>query len=135
MASKNSEFASVRLDKWLWAARFFKNRTLAAESITRGNVMVNGGRAKSSRRIRVNDKLLIRKGPYEWQVVVEKLSENRGPARDAISLYSESDTSIDARKAVSRIIQLDRLARPMTDKRPDKKERRKLLLFKKRVDK
>ncbi|MGW8246750.1 MAG: RNA-binding S4 domain-containing protein [Acidiferrobacterales bacterium] len=126
---------SVRLDKWLWAARFFKNRTLASEAITRGKVMVNGGGAKTSRRIRVNDKILIRKGPYEWQVVVEKLSENRGPARDAINLYSESETSINARKAISRTIQLDRLARPITDKRPDKKERRKLLSFKKGVDK
>lgn len=126
---------SVRLDKWLWAARFFKNRTLASEAITRGKVMVNGGGAKTSRRIRVNDKILIRKGPYEWQVVVEKLSENRGPARDAINLYSESETSINARKAISRTIQLDRLALPITDKRPDKKERRKLLSFKKGVDK
>lgn len=134
MTINNSIPESVRLDIWLWAARFFKNRTLASEAISRGRVMVNGSRAKSSRRIHINDKILIRKGPYEWQIEVENLSEKRGPARDAINLYSESESSINTRKATSRIMRLDRLARPTTDKRPDKKERRKLVSFKKQVD-
>lgn len=124
---------SVRLDKWLWAARFFKTRALASEAVTRGKVLVNGNRSKSSRRIHLNDELQIRKGPYEWHVSVEGLSENRGPARDAVNLYTESETSISARETTSRMMQLDRLARPTTDTRPDKKERRKLVSFKKLV--
>lgn len=125
---------SVRLDKWLWAARFFKTRALASEAVSRGKVLVNGNRSKSSRRIRINDELLIRKGPYEWQISVENLSENRGPARDAIKLYSESETSVSARKKLSKALQLDRLSRPTINKRPDKKERRKLASLKKRAD-
>jgi ribosome-associated heat shock protein Hsp15 len=125
---------SVRLDKWLWAARFFKTRALASEAIVRGKVLVNGNRSKSSRHIHINDELQIRKGPYEWQVSVEGLSENRGPARDAVKLYSESETSISARKKLSKALQLDRLSRPTINKRPDKKERRKLVSFKKLVD-
>ena len=134
MTGNHSNPDSIRLDKWLWAARFFKTRTLATEAVTRGKVLVNGSRAKSSRRIQVNDMLLIRKGPYEWKVVVENLSEKRGPAKDAIRLYSESGSSINKRNNLSRIMQLDRLSRPTTDKRPDKKERRKLLTFKKLGD-
>lgn len=133
MKNSDNDIASVRLDKWLWAARFFKTRALASDAVARGKVLVNGNRSKSSRRIHVNDELLIRKGPYEWQISVEGLSENRGPARDAIKLYTESETSIRARKTTSRTLQLDRLARPTTDKRPDKKERRKLVTFKKLV--
>ena len=135
MTGKHSEAESVRLDKWLWAARFFKTRALASEAISRGKVLVNGVHAKSSRRIRVNDQLQIKKGPYEWLVSVEKLSEIRGPARDAIELYCESGSSLEARKNLSRLIQFDRLSRPVTDGRPDKKERRRLLFLKKTTNK
>jgi len=135
MTGKHPDFESVRLDKWLWAARFFKTRALASEAISRGKVLVNGSHAKSSRRIRVNDQLQIKKGPYEWQVSVEKLAEIRGPAREAIELYRESGSSLEARKSLSRIIQFDRLSRPVTDGRPDKKERRKMLFLKKTTDK
>jgi ribosome-associated heat shock protein Hsp15 len=131
MQNKYSESESIRLDKWLWAARFFKTRALASEAISRGKVLVNGIHAKSSRRIRVNDQLQIKKGPYEWLVSVEKLSEIRGPARDAIELYCESGSSLEARKNLSRLIQFDRLSRPVANGRPDKKERRRLLFLKK----
>jgi len=134
MTSNLSNPQSIRIDKWLWAARFFKTRALASEAVSRGKVLVNGSQAKSSRRVHVHDMLLIRKGPYEWQVTVENLCDKRGPARDAINLYRESEASINARKKMSRIMQFDRLARPTTDKRPDKKERRKLLSFKKLID-
>ena len=135
MTGKQPDFESVRLDKWLWAARFFKTRALASEAISRGRVLVNGVHAKSSRRIRVDDQLRIKKGPYEWLVSVEKLAEIRGPARDAIELYRESEASHEARKSLSRIIQFDRLSRPVTDGRPGKKERRKLLYLKKTTNK
>lgn len=124
----------MRLDKWLWAARFFKTRVLASEAIAHGKVTVNGSRAKSSRSVRINDELRIRKGPYEWRVSIKGFSEKRGPAREAVNMYSESEASLEARESLSKILQLDRLSRPTTDGRPDKKERRKLLSFKKQGD-
>ena len=130
MKNNGATNLSVRLDKWLWAARFFKTRALASEAIAHGKVLVNGSRAKSSRSVRVGDELRIRKGPYEWQVSIKGLSEKRGPAREAVNMYSEPQASLEARENLSRILQLDRLSRPATGRRPDKKERRKLLSFK-----
>ncbi len=73
----------IRLDKWLWAARFFKTRPLAAEAITGGKVNVNGNRAKPSRVVRVDETVSIRRGPYEWTIIVKDISRSRGPAAQA----------------------------------------------------
>ncbi len=115
---------SVRLDKWLWAARFFKTRTLAAESIDAGRVEVNGERVKRSRAVTVGDKLRIRKPPFEQVVEVLGESEQRGPASVAQTLYLESAESLKARETLA--AQMKALGPPVFREKgkPGKKERR-----------
>ncbi len=91
----------VRVDKWLWAARFFKTRALAAEAIEGGKVEVNGERAKRARALQAGDRLRVRMGPYEHQIVVRALSARRGPAVEAQKLYEETEASRKAREAVA----------------------------------
>lgn len=114
----------VRLDKWLWAARFFKTRTLAAESIDAGRVEVNGERAKRSRAITVGDTLRIRKPPFEQIIEVLGESEQRGPASVAQTLYVETESSLKAREKLA--AQMKALGPPVFRERgkPGKKERR-----------
>src|SRR2546421_5595583 len=88
----------VRLDRWLWAARFFKTRVLAAAAVAGGKVHVNGTRAKPAKQLQVGDALRIRVGPYEWLVSVQELSQRRGPPRDAQELYNESVVGRAARE-------------------------------------
>ena len=115
---------AVRLDKWLWAARFFKTRTLAAESIDAGRVEVNGERAKRSRAITVGDTLRIRKPPFEQVIEVLGESEQRGPASVAQTLYAETEASVKARETLA--AQMKALGPPVFRERgkPGKKERR-----------
>ena len=116
----------VRLDKWLWAARFFKTRTLAAEAIDAGRVEVNGDRVKRSRAITAGDKLRIRKPPFEQQVEVLGESEQRGPASVAQTLYAESEESVKARETLA--AQMKALGPPVFREKgkPGKKERREI---------
>jgi ribosome-associated heat shock protein Hsp15 len=116
----------VRLDKWLWAARFYKTRGLASEAIAGGKVQVNGDRAKRARPVQPGDEIRIRQGPYEHQVVVRALSARRGPASAAAELYEETAASRAAREAMA--LQLKSLhAAFVPDKgRPTKKDRREL---------
>ena len=114
----------VRLDKWLWAARFFKTRAQAAEAIDGSHVEVNGERAKRSKQVQAGDTIRIRRPPFEQWVLVTALSENRGSATIAAGLYSETDASAKARDALA--AQLRGIgASAFRDKgRPSKKERR-----------
>jgi ribosome-associated heat shock protein Hsp15 len=116
----------VRLDKWLWAARFFKTRSLAARAISGGKVQLNGRRAKRSAMLRSGDQVRVRKGPLEFQLVVVKLSEQRRSATEAAKLYEETAESVMAREN----LRSQRKAAPTfsyRDKgRPTKKERREL---------
>ena len=116
----------VRLDKWLWAARFYKTRGLASEAIAGGKVQVNGDRAKRARPVQPGDEIRIRQGPYEHHVVVRALSARRGPASAAAALYEETPASRAAREAMA--LQLKSLhAAFVPDKgRPTKKDRREL---------
>jgi len=131
---KNSDAlpAKVRLDKWLWAARFFRTRTLAKEAIDSGRVHFGGSRVKSSKEIAVGDELTIRQGSAtamtEKVVIVEALSIQRGNATTAQVLYSETESSIERRAYFSEQRKLANLARP--DNRPNKKQRRDLQRFK-----
>src|SRR5882762_2511127 len=114
---------SVRLDKWLWAARFFKTRALAAAAVAGGKVQINGSRAKP---VKVGDDLRVRVGPYEWLVTVRALSERRGPPKDAQLLYDESP---EGRGARERLAQAHKIAPAPTYQgkgRPTKKDRREL---------
>jgi len=118
--------ARVRLDKWLWATRFYKTRALASEAIAGGKVQVNGDRAKRARPVQPGDEIRIRQGPYEHHVVVRALSSRRGPASAAAELYEETPASHAAREAMA--LQLKSLhAAFVPDKgRPTKKDRREL---------
>ena len=122
----------IRIDKWLWAARFFKTRALAAEAVTGGKVEVNGGRPKSSRNVHVGDSLNIRRGPYEWTVIVKGVTHLRGPAPKAQLLYEETEESMQKREAISAQLRLERPPEFDLPGRPSKKSRRDILRFTKR---
>ena len=119
----------VRVDRWLWAARFFKSRALAAEAIQGGHIHVNGARIKPSRSISVGDEIRVRKGTERFLVSVTGLSERRGPAREAHQLYIEHESSIEARKTQLDERRLLRSTSPAPPKRPDKRSRRHIIRF------
>ena len=119
----------IRLDKWLWAARFFKTRNLATEAINGGHVHVNGTRGKPSRPVSIGDEMRIRKGPQEFTVVVKALSDKRGPATVARELYEETEESIRARELQAEQRRLAALNTPRPDHRPNKRERRRIIRF------
>ena len=123
---------SIRIDKWLWAARFFKTRSLAADAVTGGKIDVNGARAKPSRIMRLGDKLSVRRGPYEWTIVVKGLAKLRGPASEAQLLYEETEESIRRRELTSAQLKLERPPEFHSPGRPSKKDRRAVLRFTKR---
>jgi ribosome-associated heat shock protein Hsp15 len=83
----------MRIDKWLWAARFFKTRSLAQQAIVAGRVKLGDARVKASHLIKPSDNLVIRVGEFEWQIVVKELSERRRPAEQARKLYEETEAS------------------------------------------
>jgi ribosome-associated heat shock protein Hsp15 len=117
----------VRLDKWLWAARFYKTRSLAAEEIDRGRVSVNGQPAKPSRELRSGDRVVLRQGPIERTVDVLQLSTVRGPAPVAQTLYAETPESIAAReRAAAARRAAAEPASAIEHGRPTKRDRRKL---------
>lgn len=89
---------NVRLDKWLWAARFFKTRSMATDAIDRGRVRVDGEPVKPARNVKLNDKLVIDNGSDRWEVIVAAISDKRGPAPVARELYFETDESIAKRE-------------------------------------
>lgn len=122
----------VRIDKWLWAARFFKTRSLAAEAVSGGKVEINGDRAKPSRMVRAGDKLCVRRGPYEWSVVVKEVSRLRGPAPQAERLYVETEASIQQRQALAAQLQLEQPPEFDASGRPTKRDRRAISRFTKR---
>jgi ribosome-associated heat shock protein Hsp15 len=120
------EDGRVRLDKWLWAARFFKTRALAAEAVEGGKVQVNGDRPKRARALQAGDEVRIRLGPYEHVVTVRALSDRRGPASQAAELYEETVASRTAREALSvQLKSLHALFGPEKG-RPTKKDRREI---------
>jgi ribosome-associated heat shock protein Hsp15 len=122
----------IRLDKWLWAARFYKTRALAAEAIGGGKVQLNGDRVKRAKSLQIGDEVRIRTGPYEHHVIVRVLSDRRGSATQAATLYEETPESRAARK--SRALQLKSLhAAFMPERgRPTKKNRREIERLKNR---
>jgi ribosome-associated heat shock protein Hsp15 len=119
------EPAGLRIDRWLWCARFFKTRSLAADAVKGGHVRVNGQRAKPAREVRVGDTLIIGRDDTEYEVAVTGIPARRGPAAEARLCYVESDASVERRRvaAEQRAVARDAL-RPPTPGRPDKRTRR-----------
>jgi len=117
----------VRLDKWLWAARFYKTRSLATEAVDGGKVEVNGDRAKPAKAIKPGDEIRLRLGPYEHIVIVRALAERRGSASIAQGLYDETQASRDARERLASQLKMAPPTFVYEEKgRPTKKDRRDL---------
>ena len=123
---EDTDEGRVRLDKWLWAARFFKTRALASEAIGGGKVQVNGDRAKRARPLQVGDEVRVRLGPYEHLVVVKALSARRGPAAVAAELYQERPESVAAREALALQLKTLHAAFVPEKGRPTKRDRREI---------
>jgi ribosome-associated heat shock protein Hsp15 len=122
----SEDTSRVRLDKWLWAARFFKTRALAAHAVETGKVEVNGERAKRAKQLQVGDSLRIRLGPYHHIVTVRAMSEQRGPASVAATLYEENVEGRKAREALQVQMKAAQSASSYDSGRPTKKDRREI---------
>ncbi|RLL51866.1 RNA-binding protein [Mariprofundus sp. EBB-1] len=122
----------VRIDKWLWAARFFKTRSLATEMVNGGHVQCNGDRLKPSKGVQIGDMLKIVRGQELYAITVTGLAEKRGSATQAQSLYQEDEESIKARQVQHELRKLN--VSPAPDKRPDKKARRQIIRFRRKED-
>lgn len=121
---------SVRLDKWLWAARFFKTRSLATEAVAGGKVDVNGERAKPAKSIKPSDEIRLRLGPYEHILIVRALGDRRGPASVAHGLYDETEASRAERERLAAQLKMAPAMFVYEEKgRPTKKDRRDLADF------
>ena len=122
----------MRLDKWLWAARFYKTRRLAVEAIEKNQVQVNGDKAKPARTVNIEDTLTIQKSGETFIVIIDDLSDIRGPAKVAALLYHETEESLTKRMADRELKKL--VHNPKPDKAPDKKDRQKLRDLRKGYD-
>jgi len=125
---------AVRLDKWLWAARFFKTRALAAEAIDGGKVHLNGERVKRSKTLKLGDEVRVRLGPYEHRIVVRSTSDRRGPATVAATLYDELPESRATREALIEQRRMEIAVGADDAGRPSKRDRRQIEQIRKRRD-
>ncbi len=130
--SKNNEKSDIiiRLDKWLWCARFYKTRNIAANALKTGKVSSNGDRAKPSKTVKPGDSLNIRKGPYHYAITVLGLAKSRKSAAGAALMYKESPESISARESLTTQLKAEAAQMPTTKGRPSKKDRRSIIKFK-----
>lgn len=131
MKGKNEqEDSAIRLDKWLWAARFYKTRAIARDMVDGGKVHYNGQRGKPSKSVEIGAEIKLRQGNDDRTVIVTALTAQRRCAADAQQLYEETAVSIENREKVALARKMNALTMPHPDRRPDKKERRTLLKFK-----
>lgn len=121
---------TIRLDKWLWCCRFYKTRSLAAESIKSGKIKINGDKAKPSKMVSINDQILIRKESFNYDIRVLDIPKNRLSASLASKLYQETQQSIDAREQLQEQIKAESKLYPRTIGRPTKRDRRQIVRFK-----
>lgn len=118
---------SLRIDKWLWAARFFKTRSLAAQAVSGGLVQVADRRVKASRRLRRGELVHVRRGPQAWDVIVRGLRGERRPAPEAQALYEETPASVERRTGEQARREQAAMRRARAQGRPTKRERRALV--------
>ncbi len=123
---------SIRLDKWLWAARFFKTRPLATEAVSGGKVHLNGNRVKPGRVVSIGDRLKIQQGAYAYDVSVLGINDKRRPAREARLLYEESESSIETREKLAEMQRLASVGTRSSGRKPTKQERGKIIRFKRK---
>ena len=137
MAKKNPEAnienTDTRLDKWLWAARFYKTRAIAKQMIDGGKVFYNGQRTKSGKMVAIGDKIRVRQGYDEKEVVVVALADKRRDATFAQTLYQETDSSMKTREDTALARKQGILFSPASDTKPDKKQRRQIRQLKERI--
>lgn len=119
----------VRIDKWLWAARFFKTRALASKACELGRIQSNGVQAKAAREVHLGDKLHVKNEGGEFEIDVLALSEMRGPAAVAQSLYSETEDSKALRLKVAEERKAMQQYAPLPERRPSKRDRRRIIQF------
>jgi len=119
----------VRIDKWLWAARFFKTRALAKQAVARGRIQLDGQKIKPGKTLNPGDQLHITRGEEVFEITVESLSGRRGPASEAREMFSESEASVQRRKAAAEQRKIERASRSGPAGRPDKRERRRIIDF------
>lgn len=126
---RDEDRTSVRVDKWLWAARLYKTRSLAAEAVAGGKVHCNGQRVKPAKEVHPGDELRITRGNEELTLVVRALSHRRGPAKIAVTLYEETEASRTAREANREMRRFTAEGMQAPAGRPSKKDRRKIIRF------
>lgn len=126
----NDSVDDMRLDKWLWAARFYKTRSLATQAIEAGQVKLNSDRCKPAKEVRIGDEILVRHGGLEWQVIVMGLSDRRGSASVAQKLYEETDISRVKREECLALRRMTSEPSQDIKGRPTKRDRRVLTRFK-----
>ena len=124
----------MRLDKWLWAARFFNTRQLAQDAVSGGKVELNGQRSKPAHPVRVGDRLRIRQGPYLAEIVVQALSDRRGPASAARTLYRETEESLAARARAQESLRNQGPSLQFESGRPNARDRRSLRRLRRRTE-
>ena len=134
MNQQNSPLLTVRLDKWLWAARFYKTRAIAKQMIDGGKVHYNGQRTKSSKNVEIGARIQLRQGFDEKELTILAVSDRRGNATMAQELYQETETSIKKRELAAEARRLNRLNNPIPDQKPDKKQRRQIVRFKQKAN-
>jgi len=123
------EILNMRLDKWLWVARFFKTRSIATDAVNGGKVHRAGQRVKPSQAVQVGDSLEITRGQFNYSIEIDGLMKQRGPASIATTLYTETAESIAARTARADELRLHAAQNPMRERRPDKRSRRRIIRF------
>ena len=128
--TEQSEKLSMRLDKWLWCARFYKTRSMASNAIKAGKIKINGERAKPSKTISLKDILSIRKDLFKFEVTILGISKSRLSAPLAAQLYEEHQDSIETRSLLSEQIKAEAKLYPKTQSRPTKRDRRHIVKFK-----